>query len=382
MRTRISACPGNLFSLGRGGKATCLFIVAVVFAPGCAGFNGEIRPLRVSAGYLRNVSAENPIQTAPITVFFEKPEVQDKDEEQDFTPIAETFALSLRQWLSLYLCDSREVLGRCIDRPAEGAYRMTTKVVVDNYRSSHGGLKMAMMGGLLLPPLLGLAWSVPICLGTCDVTMELTLFSPGGKALWEKNLTIGNGLSSCSDGDPFLYFKLREQLEVVVGGLSQTAARFEETAAREREAQAKKIALVPAPSETFLMVVFAIEDRGAQLEANVKEQLSEYLASTIAASGRYKVIPRAQLKERLGQQKTESYKACYDQKCQIEMGKELAAEKSLSTQVIKLGASCMVTAVIFDLKTAASESSISKPPPPKAERARKAAVARKNSPNR
>ncbi len=200
MRTRISAQPGPILSLCRGGGTMLLFLVAVVFAPGCAGFTGEIRPIKVNDKYIQHVSAKNPISKAPVTFFFEKPKLVDKDEEKDFTPIADTFALSLRKWLSLYLCTSRKVLDRCIDRPAEGAYRMTTRVLVDNYRSSHGGVAMATLGGLLLPPLIGLIWSVPVCCGTCDVTMELALFSPGGEALWKKNLTIGNGLSSCSEG--------------------------------------------------------------------------------------------------------------------------------------------------------------------------------------
>jgi len=111
--------------------------------------------------------------------------------------------------------------------------------------------------------------------------------------------------------------------------------------------------------EKHIIAVFTIEDRGAKLATDVQERLSDYLASTIAASGKFQVIPRSLLKERLGLQKTESYKACYDQSCQIELGKELAAEKSLSTQIIKLGATCSVTAVIYDLKTSASEGGAS-----------------------
>ncbi|HOX43908.1 MAG TPA: hypothetical protein PK668_09920 [Myxococcota bacterium] len=115
-------------------------------------------------------------------------------------------------------------------------------------------------------------------------------------------------------------------------------------------------ARAPAGGPKRVVAVFTIEDRGAKLATDVQERLSDYLASTLAASGKFQVIPRSQLKERLGLQRTESYKECYDQSCQIELGKELAAEKTLSTQVIRLGATCSVTSVIYDLKTAASES--------------------------
>jgi hypothetical protein len=69
----------------------------------------------------------------------------------------------------------------------------------------------------------------------------------------------------------------------------------------------------------------------------------------------YRVVPRSQLKARLSEQKSESYRQCFDESCQIEIGKELAAGKSLATQVIKLGDKCKATLTLFDLKTAASE---------------------------
>ncbi|HOX44049.1 MAG TPA: hypothetical protein PK668_10655 [Myxococcota bacterium] len=323
---------------------------------GCAAFDGKIAPIEVYDFMIE----EHPVQKAVVTVFFEKPEVVDNDEEKDFTPIADAFALSLRQRLSEYLCARRQVMDRCIDRPAEGAYRMTSKVVMRDYRAAHGGALMFIFGSLLLPPLLGVAWAFPVALGSCDWSLELALYAPSGEELWKKSMIPSDGSWSCSEGAD-IAVRLNEELEEVISELSQTASTYEEVAARARAAEARKLAAAPAPApgKAFIIAVFTLEDRGAKLGEDVQERLSEYLASAIAASGRYQVIPRVQLKERLGLQKTESYKVCYDQNCQIELGKELAAEKSLSTQVIKLGARCMVTAVIFDLKTAASEGGAS-----------------------
>jgi iron(II)-dependent oxidoreductase len=103
-----------------------------------------------------------------------------------------------------------------------------------------------------------------------------------------------------------------------------------------------------------IVAVFEIEDRSGQLDAKTLDQLTDYLGSLMARKG-YQVVPRSQLRERLVGAKTASYRDCYDQSCQIEIGKELAAQKTLACQVLKLGKSCKVTVNLFDLKKSASE---------------------------
>ncbi|MCA9670081.1 MAG: PEGA domain-containing protein [Myxococcales bacterium] len=104
-----------------------------------------------------------------------------------------------------------------------------------------------------------------------------------------------------------------------------------------------------------IVAVFDIEDKGAGLSAEVRSRLTAYLASSLTATGRFQVVPRAQIKARLRAQKHSSYKKCFDQSCQIEIGKELAAQKSLATQVLKLGSRCAVAATLYDLRRAATE---------------------------
>ena len=83
--------------------------------------------------------------------------------------------------------------------------------------------------------------------------------------------------------------------------------------------------------------------------------MGEYLATKVAGVPGYQVVPRDQLLKRLRKQKRSSYKACYDQSCQIEIGRELAAQKSLSTKVLRLGSKCVVTIALYDLRKAATE---------------------------
>jgi hypothetical protein len=103
-----------------------------------------------------------------------------------------------------------------------------------------------------------------------------------------------------------------------------------------------------------IVAVFDLEVKGTALDVGTIDRLTDYLGSLMARQG-YQVVPRSQLRERLVGARTASYKDCFDQSCQIEIGKELAAQKTLACQVLKLGKSCKVTVNLFDLKKSASE---------------------------
>ena len=112
--------------------------------------------------------------------------------------------------------------------------------------------------------------------------------------------------------------------------------------------------------EKAIVAVFDIEDRGGVgLSRVVLSRMSDYISLKLSASNRYVVVPRDQIKSRLAKQKVKSYRSCFKQSCQIQIGQELAAQKSLATTVIKLGDVCTVTSVVYDLKKATSESGVS-----------------------
>jgi len=109
-----------------------------------------------------------------------------------------------------------------------------------------------------------------------------------------------------------------------------------------------------------IVAVFNVEkSKKIELDKDTLSELANYLATRITESGTYQVVPRDQIKQRLFAEKKRSHKDCYDQSCQIEIGKELAAEKTLSTRVMKLGKRCTVTLTLYDLKKAATESAAS-----------------------
>jgi hypothetical protein len=104
-----------------------------------------------------------------------------------------------------------------------------------------------------------------------------------------------------------------------------------------------------------VIAAFDVFDPGEELDVETRDQLSEYMAVRVTQSLKYRTIPRAQLREHLLAEKKNSFSACVDQACQIELGKALAAEKVLAPKLIRLGTTCALTASVFDLKTETAE---------------------------
>jgi hypothetical protein len=110
--------------------------------------------------------------------------------------------------------------------------------------------------------------------------------------------------------------------------------------------------------ERPILAVFDIEDRTGTFEAVVLENLTEYLTVKLAEGG-FQVIPRDQVKQRLVAEKKGTYRECFDKSCQIEMGRELAAQKVLSVTILKVAGRCQLTATLYDLMKAATEDAAS-----------------------
>lgn len=104
-----------------------------------------------------------------------------------------------------------------------------------------------------------------------------------------------------------------------------------------------------------VVAVFDIEMRNVGRASEKANDLTDYLCSLLAGKG-LQVVPRAKLKESLVERKKASYRQCYDQACQIEIGKELAATKSLAAQVLALGGKCKLTLTLYDLRRGTSET--------------------------
>ncbi|MBN2497990.1 MAG: hypothetical protein JXR96_25585 [Deltaproteobacteria bacterium] len=90
-----------------------------------------------------------------------------------------------------------------------------------------------------------------------------------------------------------------------------------------------------------------------------KVQLSGYLASRLTETGRFRVVPRAELEAAIARTQRDSYSQSHSAESQIELGRAVAARKLLSVQLLRAGGACKLSGTIFDLTEAAAEAAAS-----------------------
>jgi hypothetical protein len=114
-------------------------------------------------------------------------------------------------------------------------------------------------------------------------------------------------------------------------------------------------ALAATPHRAVVLV-FPIEDTTKTLAVATLDGFHDFLAAEIGRRPRFSVLPRGEVRSRLVSEKAETYKACYDDACQIEIGKELSANKVVATRISALGSKCLISSYLFDLASGASDT--------------------------
>ena len=104
-----------------------------------------------------------------------------------------------------------------------------------------------------------------------------------------------------------------------------------------------------------VVAVLGLQNEGAPLKKPFVNRMSAYISVQLVSSGRYAAVPNDAVKRALSEKKAESYRECYAESCQIEIGQEVAASKVLSGKILKAGERCIVTLSLFDLRKAAQE---------------------------
>lgn len=103
------------------------------------------------------------------------------------------------------------------------------------------------------------------------------------------------------------------------------------------------------------LAVMEIGDKTGKMTPDILDNAAEYLRSKLVSSGRFVVISKErQMAVKIKELKRESYKECYDQKCQIPLGQALAADTILSTTITKMSGVYVVTAELIDLSKEAT----------------------------
>ncbi|MEQ8276699.1 MAG: hypothetical protein RMA76_15220 [Deltaproteobacteria bacterium] len=100
-------------------------------------------------------------------------------------------------------------------------------------------------------------------------------------------------------------------------------------------------------------VVAVMNMRGTQDDARVTEAMTRQLR-TSASERRLKVVSSSaqdqELKRIVNEAKAETFKECYDEACQVELGKALAASHLLVSSLERFGGQCTVAWEILELK--------------------------------
>jgi Ca-activated chloride channel family protein len=112
---------------------------------------------------------------------------------------------------------------------------------------------------------------------------------------------------------------------------------------------------VLAARSKSVVAVFGVDGARARLNTGLSDKLTTYLGTELAASGIYAVVPPAKVRQRLVALRKASYKDRFDSSKQISIGKELAAQKTLATRVMRVGRKCVITSTLWDIRTGASE---------------------------
>ena len=100
------------------------------------------------------------------------------------------------------------------------------------------------------------------------------------------------------------------------------------------------------------VAILPLESQSESLGGDVLEKATSYLRSGLAATDRFIIVGAGRQNEKLesfiDRKKKESYEECYDEKCQIELGKALAADMILRTKIEEFG-SCVLSVHLIDL---------------------------------
>ncbi len=113
-----------------------------------------------------------------------------------------------------------------------------------------------------------------------------------------------------------------------------------------------------AAHPNWIVAVMEVEDvnassRKRRIDPNLIRNIGDQLRIFVAERGLRTVDRSTQestLKETIGQMKADSYKSCYDDNCQVELGKALAATHILRTKITRFGSRCVLNGELIDLK--------------------------------
>lgn len=298
--------------------------------------------------------AETP---APVTVWFEEPMVIDEDEEKDFTPNIEVFtkALQTKQLaLAAELNDFAEVTGE----PREGAYKITTKAVISDYRAPVGG-KPLLIASFFFPPILGFPiWGIRVVAGTCDGTLTWELYDPQGQLLTEfsEEMYFDQGRND------LLLYRDSQLGEFLASGRQAVIDAEAQAAAAPAQPQANPPpapVTFPEPSAKALelagvkVAVMPLGTKGTA-DPSIVEVIDDLLLSSLqrAFAGKMQLVSKTDIDTMLGFETVKDLMGCDDLMCTANIAGALGVDTIIAGKVGALGAKYVLSLTWINQKDA------------------------------
>ena len=108
-----------------------------------------------------------------------------------------------------------------------------------------------------------------------------------------------------------------------------------------------------------ILAVMEIEDKTGKFGREELEAVTEVLSALLVGSGLYAVADKSRQAEKrrsvVRKLRRDSHAPCYDDKCKIELGRELAADSLLSCVVVGIGKRCTLSCSMMPLAKAVSD---------------------------
>ncbi len=98
-----------------------------------------------------------------------------------------------------------------------------------------------------------------------------------------------------------------------------------------------------------VVAVLDIHDRGVGMSLPARARLLRHLTGAVAATGKFKVVPRERVRKKLSVRKRRSDRRCRGEACRRRVGIALGAARVLSVQISKIDGQCVATATLYNL---------------------------------
>ena len=108
-----------------------------------------------------------------------------------------------------------------------------------------------------------------------------------------------------------------------------------------------------------ILAVMDIQDNSGKLRTSDLRTATDFLRGLLLKADRFEVVDKSRQEEKrravIDDLQRESGDSCYDEKCRIHLGRELAADTLLTCAVGALGSRCMLTCELIPLEKATAE---------------------------